>query len=339
VVGGCDLYTTKAAGADKKLYKAIEQSLETQYASLLSFSAGLSPSQAVGAAEALNLSRASPFGSLSQSSARRTFAYLIATLNASHPDYDFSHLLRPTDFRREKSLKRVLNTMDTTLYNLRPKSSSSFSLSTGPSWSTGISNSAPPPSPGKEIWNPRMWRLIDKEMSLKDSSIWCYSPEEDPFDGEEGAIWSFNYFFFNKARKRVCYIYLRGLSIIGHDAGSKTPVKLKRSADLEWDFDEPTSSKRARYWLGDRAADAVSGWADDDDEYDVREKEGATNNAVLEDDDDSQPTTDDEPHGQIVLSADEATSPLAATPSSTEWSRSESTIRAISSDAAESLST
>jgi len=334
VVGGCDLYTTKAAGADKKLYKAIEQSLETQYASLLSFSAGLSPSQAVGAAEALNLSRASPFGSLSQSSARRTFAYLIATLNASHSDYDFSHLLRPTDFRREKSLKRVLNTLDTTLYNLRPRPSSSFSLSTGPSWSTGISNSAPPPSPGKEVWNPRMWRLIDKEMSLKDCSIWCYSPEEDPYDGEEGAIWSFNYFFFNKARKRVCYIYLRGLSIIGHDSGSKTPVKLKRSADLDWGLDEPTSSKRARYWLGDLAADATSEWADDDEESEVRE-EGPTWNPILEDEDSPQHTVVDEPHTQIVLSADEATSPSAATASSTERSRSESTIRAFSSDAAE----
>ncbi|KAL2057305.1 hypothetical protein ABVK25_002358 [Lepraria finkii] len=30
VIGGCDLYTTKAAGADKKLYKNIENSLETQ---------------------------------------------------------------------------------------------------------------------------------------------------------------------------------------------------------------------------------------------------------------------------------------------------------------------
>ena len=322
MIGGCDLYTTKAAGGDKKLYKTIEQSLESQYASLLSFSAGLSASQAVAAAGALNLSRASPFGPLSQSSSRRTFAYLIATLNASHPDYDFSHLLRPSDFRREKSLKRVLNTLDTTLYNLRPRPSSSFLLSTGASWSSSLSNNAPPPSPGKEVWNPRMWRIIDKEMSLKDCSIYCYLPEEDPYDGEEGAIWSFNYFFFNKARKRVCYIYLRGLSIISHSPTQKTPVKPKRSADTDWNLDGPPSSKRARYWLGDRAAEATSEWAEDDEDYDLRADEDLNKNGILGDDD-SQPVVDNEPHTQIVLSADEAISPSAAmSPSSTERSRS-----------------
>src|SRR4051794_4444466 len=121
VIGGCDLYTTKAAGSDKKLYKNIEHSLESQYESLLRLSASLSPPQASSAASSLNLSRASPFGPLSQLSSRRTFAYLIATLNASHPDYDFSHLLRPSDFKRERNLKAVMNTIDTTLYNLRPR--------------------------------------------------------------------------------------------------------------------------------------------------------------------------------------------------------------------------
>ena len=29
VIGGCDVYTTKAAGGDKKLYKDIENSLES----------------------------------------------------------------------------------------------------------------------------------------------------------------------------------------------------------------------------------------------------------------------------------------------------------------------
>ena len=341
MVGGCDLYTTKAAGADKKLYKTIEQTLESQYASLLSFSAGLSASQAVAAAGAVNLSRASPFGSLSQPSSRRTFAYLIATLNASHPDYDFSHLLRPADFRREKSLKRVLNTLDTTLYNLRPRPSSSFLLSTGSPWSSSISNSVPPPSPGKEVWNPRMWRLIDKEMSLKECSIYCYAPEEDPYDGEEGAIWSFNYFFFNKARKRVCYIYLRGLSIIGHSPAQKTPMKLKRSAEIDWNQDEPPSSKRARYWLGDRAAEATSEWADEDDEYGIQHNEDLLQNDNLDNDKEAQLVTTNEPHPEIAFSADEAASPSAvslsaATPSSTERSRSKSAIRAASSDAMDS---
>ncbi|KAI9819675.1 MAG: RNA polymerase III-inhibiting protein maf1 [Thelocarpon impressellum] len=264
VIGGCDLYTTKAAGSDKKLYRSIEHSLESQYESLLRLSASLSPPQASSAASSLNLSRSSPFGPLSQISSRRTFAYLIATLNASHPDYDFSHLLRPTDFRRERNLKTVMNTLDTTLYNLRPRPFGSFL--TMPS--SGCA--APPPLPGgSQSWGPRMWALIDKEMSLRECSIYCYAPEEDPYDGEEGAIWSLNYFFFNKARKRVCYIYLRGLSIMSHspvqriDQAKKTGASYARAGGRS-----SGASKRATYWLGERpdGTEIQGGQTEDDDD-------------------------------------------------------------------------
>src|SRR2546421_11864631 len=60
IVGGCDLYTTKAAGRDKKLYKDIENSLQTQFASAVKVSERLSPPQAESLAASLNLSRASP---------------------------------------------------------------------------------------------------------------------------------------------------------------------------------------------------------------------------------------------------------------------------------------
>ncbi|KAI9835490.1 MAG: hypothetical protein M1838_005286, partial [Thelocarpon superellum] len=267
VIGGCDLYTTKAAGSDKKLYKSIEHSLESQYESLLRLSASLSPPHASSAASSLNLSRSSPFGPLSQISSRRTFAYLIATLNASHPDYDFSHLLRPADFRRERSLKAVMSSLDTTLYNLRPKPSSAH-LAVPATWSSGPSTAIAPASGRSQSWGPRMWTLIDKEMSLRECSIYCYAPEEDPYDGEEGAIWSFNYFFFNKDRKRVCYLYLRGLSIMSHSPTQQrlqTPQKSRvrtRSRSRS-----SGASKRACYWLGDRADGAdVDGGLDEDDD-------------------------------------------------------------------------
>lgn len=343
VVGGCDLYTTKAAGNDKKLYKNIEQSLESQYASLLSFSASLPPPQASAAAASLNLSRSSPFGPLSQTSSRRTFAYLIATLNASHPDYDFSHLLRPSDFRREKSLKLVMNTLDTTLYNLRPKPSNLL-LSIQPHWSSNVTSTVPLASSGSEAWGPRMWRLIDKEMSLKECSIYCYSPEEDPYDGEEGAIWSFNYFFFNKARKRVCYIYLRGLSIISHSPAQKTPVKTKHAAEREWSPIEPSSSKRAGYWLGDRATDDVSsGWGEDEEEDVIEpwESEGLNTSDVLDDVDEQRyVTVTDEPESRHAQNASiEVRTPSADSPSigspSTGRALSKSIVRCVSEDVAE----
>lgn len=278
VIGGCDVYTTKAAGADKKLYKNIESSLEEQYASLLSFSAGLPPSQAKEAGASLNLSRASPFGSFSQISSRRTFAYLIATLNASHPDYDFSRTLRPSDFRRERSLKKVMNTLDTTLYNLRPRHA--LVSSEPPHWSTEPSTNIPTTPVGAEKWNPRMWHLIDRQMALSECSIYSYAPEEDPFSDseDEAAIWSHNYFFFNKMLKRVCYIYLRALSMVGNQTpgGAKTPTSVatprpKRPASGAWSLTEgeETGRKRARFWLGDKAENVISVGDADEDEDEV----------------------------------------------------------------------
>lgn len=250
VLGGCDLYTTKAAGSDKKLYRTIENSLESQYESLLRLSASLSPPECP-APSSLDLSRASPFGPLSQVSSRRTFAYLIATLNASHPDYDFSHILRPTDFRRERSLKTVMNNIDSTLYNLRPSPSVALDIP------THADGSSPPPA--SQSWGPRMWTLIDKEMSLKECSVYCWSPEDSEWDGEEGAIWSLNYFFFNKTRKRVAYFYIRGIPVMTH---SPRLGFAKRSASGM--TGEATASKRARYWLGDKA-DSATGMPDEDD--------------------------------------------------------------------------
>lgn len=250
VVGGCDLYITKAASDDRKLYNRIEQSLESQYESLLRLSASLSPPNASDAAISLNLSRSSPFGPLSEHSSRRTFAYLIATLNASHPDYDFSHVLRPTDFRRERNLKKVMNTIDMTLYNLRPHLRSDGTPPSPHSYSGSY-------SPGcSTVWGPRMWRLIDEQMSLNDCAIFSYSPEEGVHDDDDGAIWSLNYFFFNKTRKRVCYIYLRGIPILSHvdpDGfdGLATPVG-KRTFDDDYLIPDVSAKKRSRYWLGDR---------------------------------------------------------------------------------------
>ncbi|KAJ5648662.1 mitogen-activated protein kinase MAF1 [Penicillium odoratum] len=261
IVGACDLYTTKAARSDRKLYNHIEQSLEAQYESILRLSASLSPPNAHDAAEALNLSRSSPFGPLSEHSSRRTFAYLIATLNASHPDYDFSNVLRPTDFRRERHLKRVMNTVNSTLYNLRPRDSIDLSPSS-PATLSGSYNA------GYPSWGPRMWRIIDEHMSLKECSVYSYSPDEDPSDSDDGAIWSLHYFFFNPLRKRVCYIHMRAIPILSHtppEEGVATPTS-KRTFDDGYLTPDLSSSKRTRYWLGTRAESSLRNSESDDDD-------------------------------------------------------------------------
>ncbi|KAI9742284.1 MAG: RNA polymerase III-inhibiting protein maf1 [Claussenomyces sp. TS43310] len=258
VIGGCDLYTTKAAGTDKKLYRNIENSLESQYESLLRLSASLSPPDS-SQPSSMNLSRSSPFGPLSEISSRRTFAYLIATLNASHPDYDFSHILRPSDFRKERSLKTVINTIDSTLYNLRPSPGIGLQVPAQTSYATASSATAT-----SQAWGPQMWTLIDKEMTLKECSVYCYAPEEDPYDGEEGSIWSLNYFFFNKARKRVVYIYVRGVPVMSHSA--RTGLPKRSGGGLTKDMG---AKKRARYWLGDRVDSHAITQEDTDEDADL----------------------------------------------------------------------
>jgi len=247
VIGGCDLYTTKAAGSDKKLYRNIENSLESQYESLLRLSASVSPPHDSGPSP-LNLSRSSPFGPLSQVSSRRTFAYLIATLNASHPDYDFSHILRPADFRKERSLKAVINSIDSTLYNLRPSSGMTLQVPSQTSYTTTAS--APTTS---QAWGPQMWSIIDKEMTLKECTVYCWAPPDEPFEEEEGSIWSLNYFFFNKERKRVAYIYVRGVPVMAHSP--RQPTNMSKRAGSGYDSG---ANKRARYWLGDQAANVTN---------------------------------------------------------------------------------
>ncbi|KAL2085529.1 hypothetical protein ACEWY4_018849 [Coilia grayii] len=46
---------------------------------------------------------------------------------------------------------------------------------------------------------PELWNSIDQEISLQGCDIYSYNPDldSDPF-GEEGSLWSFNYFFYNK---------------------------------------------------------------------------------------------------------------------------------------------
>ncbi|KXL51091.1 hypothetical protein M433DRAFT_43999, partial [Acidomyces richmondensis BFW] len=276
VIGGCDIFTTKAAGSDKKLYKNIEQSLESQYESLVRMSASLSPPAERRATPAnsddgnegsqrkkrsrtieapgIDLSRPSPFGPLSQIRSRRTFAYLIATLNASHPDYDFSYLLKPSDFRREWSLKSIIHHIDSTIQHLRPNrpfyDSSLLFPTSGPAVFGSNSDS----------WGPRMWSLIDQQMMLRKCERYSYCPDEDPFDGGDGggALWSMHYFFYNKDLKRVCYFHLRGLSVVSHSPVYRTPsYSRKRRQSSELGAHNLSvrlgAGKRASYWLGSKA--------------------------------------------------------------------------------------
>ncbi|KAB0396448.1 hypothetical protein E2I00_012092, partial [Balaenoptera physalus] len=51
---------------------------------------------------------------------------------------------------------------------------------------------------------PQLWNAVDEEICLAECDIYSYNPDldSDPF-GEDGSLWSFNYFFYNKRLKRI----------------------------------------------------------------------------------------------------------------------------------------
>lgn len=98
----------KSAGSDKKLFKQLEHKYNNHNNGTDLTAGSVSPDE---------LQIVSPFGRLDESAPRKTFFYLLATLNASFPEHDFSDV-RPDQFSKQPSLDLVINSVNTTLFNL-----------------------------------------------------------------------------------------------------------------------------------------------------------------------------------------------------------------------------
>ncbi|KAF1849479.1 uncharacterized protein K460DRAFT_376100 [Cucurbitaria berberidis CBS 394.84] len=251
IIGGCDLWTVKAAGSDKKLYKRIEKTLEERHKELLSAVAGLSEQSAAQFADQLNIARDTPFGTFNEAANRHTFAYLIATLNATHIDYDFANTLNPDEFRRETQAT-FMHKIDTTMYYLRPQV-----------YSAGLPAGAVTPL-GSPIWSPRSWYLLDSEMDMSTCEYYAWEPSDDPF-ADDGAIWSHHFFLYNRDRKRVAYFYLRGVSALSNSPSIAMSLMSKFKATKVESSANAGSRKRAEYWLGDRARKGLEAYGDSDE--------------------------------------------------------------------------
>jgi len=115
---------------------------------------------------------------------RKTLIFLISTLNASfQPDYEFSSCTSH-DFSRETNFELVKNAVDSRLISAMGDYYRSLS--------------------------PQLWSVIDEEINIKDSEIFCYRPDgtSDPFS-ESGIIWSFNFFFHNRKLRRILFLTCR----------------------------------------------------------------------------------------------------------------------------------
>lgn len=131
-----------------------------------------------------------PFGPINEPSSRRTFAYLIAILNASYPDHDFSSL-EPTDFTKS-SLKSFISKFENSLYSMGKQSN-------------------------EQDW---IWEIINDHMTLSDCIVYQYSPSKSFLEDEPGYLWNLMGFLFNRKRKRVAFIYL-----IASRLNSETPIR------------------------------------------------------------------------------------------------------------------
>ncbi|XP_015275510.1 PREDICTED: repressor of RNA polymerase III transcription MAF1 homolog [Gekko japonicus] len=202
VAGRIESYSCKMAGDDKHLFKQFCQEGQPHVLEALSppQTTGISPSR-------LSKSQnGEEEGPLSDKCSRKTLFYLIATLNESfRPDYDFS-AAKSHEFSREPSLNWVVNAVNCSLFS-------------------AVREDFP-------ALKPHLWDAVDQEICLSECDIYSYNPDldSDPF-GEEGSLWSFNYFFYNKRLKRIVFFTCRSIS------GSMYP-HLEAGQELDMDLSE-----------------------------------------------------------------------------------------------------
>lgn len=130
----------------------------------------------------------SPVEHLSSRSSRKTLIYLVLTLGHMYPDYDFS-AVRAHLFFQEEELESFKQMVDTYLSDASRQ------------WAAKNEGSSLLDS---------MIKAIDEVIKIRDCDIYSYNPDSDGDPVlEKGAIWSVNYFFYNRKLKRVvsfrCY--------------------------------------------------------------------------------------------------------------------------------------
>lgn len=113
---------------------------------------------------------------------KKTLFYLISTLNASfQPDYDFTNTLS-SEFSKEPSVESMIKSVENFLATV-------------------------------DVYarlKQQIWDSIDKEINLNESEFYSYNPDlaSDPC-AEDGCLWFFNFFFYNKKMKRIVFFSCR----------------------------------------------------------------------------------------------------------------------------------
>ncbi|XP_044488005.1 repressor of RNA polymerase III transcription MAF1 homolog [Mangifera indica] len=164
IKGNLEAYSCKHTGTDKKL----SLSLENEILDYLGKSSDTDSS--------------SPAEYLLCRSSRKTLMYLVLTLNHMCPDFDFSAVKAHQFFTQESwdIFKQIFET---------------YMFEASKEWAE---------ADGDCSLLEALYKALDEVVRLNDCEIYSYNPDSDadPFP-EKGAIWSFNFFFYNRKLKRV----------------------------------------------------------------------------------------------------------------------------------------
>ncbi|XP_050434065.1 repressor of RNA polymerase III transcription MAF1 homolog [Adelges cooleyi] len=196
VIARIESYSCKMVGDEKQQYKKFYQESGTQPNDLEALS---SPSDRYNGGRSLSVS-GDDGDQLCDTISRKSLFYLIATLNATFaPDYDFTDA-KSSEFSRERSLQWVMRDIDNNLSAVIVEPSSDGK--------SDVVQNASKTSYGQI--RHALWEQIDKEIGMSQCDIYSYTPDmrSDPFS-EDGCLWSFNYFFYNKKLKRILFFTCR----------------------------------------------------------------------------------------------------------------------------------
>ncbi|KAK4260733.1 hypothetical protein QN277_003811 [Acacia crassicarpa] len=202
-IKGClEAYTCKHAGADKKLSHRLSLSLDSEIADYLGKSSDTDTSSSPDC--------------ISSRSSRRTLVYLVLTLYHMYPDYEFSAVKAHQYFGEESwdSFKQIFDT---------------YMLEASKEWLE---------TNGGVSLLDTLYKALDEVVTLSDCEIYSYDPdsEADPLL-ERGAIWSFNFFFYNRKLKRVVTFRFCCFSNLVADGSLMDEIPYEEDGEIFADMD------------------------------------------------------------------------------------------------------
>lgn len=172
----------------------------------------------------------SPFGPLKSASTRRTFAYLIAILNITYPDHDFSSLQPTTDnFHKIENPELLMHDFNSLMTSLGKKDELlSWIWDTINMYMDILSTGSPALTPQFDggsrknsyangfLGSPRGDGAMSPVDRDRECRIYEFQPSDlsilEDMNFPHQTMWSKYWFIYNKKKKRVCFLYLSALN-------------------------------------------------------------------------------------------------------------------------------